>query len=415
MTTIERDYDRLFADELDAIAAEKNYISEAQKMLESEFISTPPSPSRAHLSKPVWGAIAAAVLLAIGLSVFLMAKPEALTAHVRGSNESVGSGSWLSSAKRKELALTFSDGSIVEMDENTELRIQALKKKGAHLLLERGVIDVSVVHKGIKDWTFDAGPYRVYVTGTRFNVLWVPEDQNFKLDLKEGSVRVEGPMIEEGKVLTKGNRIRVSLLDKVAEISKLHGSHHREQKELTSVDLEESEESSPKVARERAPLPRVKRISWRTLAKKGRFSDAVALIKPSDFDRIKARGSAEDLMLVGDATRLSGRNKMAFEAYRTVRRRYPKTEDSERAAFMMGRLYLDRNGDSPRAAKWFDICYRENRQGVMAREAAGRLIEALDKAKEPTRAKQAAQEYMNRFPRGPHKKLAQKILSQSTQ
>lgn len=414
MTTIERDYDRLFAEELDAIAAEKNYILEAQKLLEAEFVSTP-NPPQIRFRKPIWGAIAAGLLLAIGLSLFLSFKNQELTAHVRGSNEAIISGSWISSAKRKELALTFSDGSIVEMDENTEIRVQSLKKKGAHLLLERGIIDVSVVHEGIKDWTFDVGPYRVLVTGTRFNVRWVPEDQKFKLDLKEGSVKVQGPMIEEGKVLKKGNRIRVSLLDRVAEISKISRSDRGEEDGHQSTGIE-ALEMSPKEVHDRPTFPsRAKRVSWRALAKKGNFDDAASLLRPSDFARLKARGSVADLMLAGDATRLSGRNIMAFEAYRAVRKRYPRTREAERAAFMLGRLYLDRKGDSIRAAKWFDICYRENRQGVMAREAAGRLIEALDRAGEQTRAKQAAQEYMNRFPTGPHKKLAQKILSKTVE
>jgi hypothetical protein len=425
--TIERNIDTLFLEELDIIAAEKNYLLEAERRLQSEFISSP--PAKGHRIRNIAIAASAAAAVLIGFVVYSLITPFGLTATVVETEEPVTTGSWISATEDTGTVLAFSDGSEIVMEQNTEMRVHSLKSQGAHLLLERGNIDVSVAHKPITDWRFDAGPFHVHVTGTRFSVNWVPENQIFLLDVIEGTVTINGPMLEEGKALARGNRIEVSLLDQVVQISKQDTVDRivsqNSPPELIDVDQALTpdsslapEESVPEVgttvrARRRTPSRhhRIRHPSWRDLARKGAYSEAVEVVEELGFAKVVANQSSQDMMLLGDAARLSHNINMASKVYKLVRKRFPRSSEAQRAAFILGRMQLEQRGNPKRAARWFDACYRDNSHGTMAREAAGRLIESLESAGELEKAKQAATTYLNRYPRGPHTKLAQKVLS----
>jgi outer membrane protein assembly factor BamD (BamD/ComL family) len=62
------------------------------------------------------------------------------------------------------------------------------------------------------------------------------------------------------------------------------------------------------------------------------------------------------------------------------------------------------------AATWFETYLRERPDGRFAREAAGRLIEAYQQSEDEDRAREAAREYLRRYPEGPHSALARTVL-----
>jgi hypothetical protein len=66
--------------------------------------------------------------------------------------------------------------------------------------------------------------------------------------------------------------------------------------------------------------------------------------------------------------------------------------------------------DYSAAADWFAKSMREQPQGGLAREAAGRRIEALRLGGNAALAEQAAREYLAEYPDGPHAKLARTVL-----
>ena len=427
--TIERNIDSLFAEELDSIASGKQYIMEAEKMLEMEFISSAPLQSR---SGRKWGYAAGAVAaMAAAVVAYVLLSPGELTATLRGSERQILTGSWISSANSSGMALDFSDGSEISMAQNTEIRVQDLKTEGAHVALERGNINVSVVHESETLWDFDAGPFKVRVTGTRFSVDWLPEEKVFVLDMAEGSVAVNGPMLEDGKKLAKDDRLQVSLTDRVVEIRKKDRVERIVAKSAAAAETDFSSEyallenkAAPTEAlsdvsdRPSVQMPsrshrghRNHSASWLSLARKGRYADAIAEVNQLGVSKVMASGSSRDLMLLGDAARFSNNVNLASDVYKTVRKRFPKTAEAQRAAFTLGRIFLEQKESPKQAAKWFEVCYKDNRQGTMAREAAGRLIEALDRSGDRARAKTAAEEYHKRYPNGPHTKLAEKILS----
>ena len=90
------------------------------------------------------------------------------------------------------LALQFSDGSRVALEPKTQARVVRSTADGATVLLERGRLAASVVHRERTSWSFEAGPYAVSVTGTAFDLTWDPRSENFGLHMTEGSVVVHG-------------------------------------------------------------------------------------------------------------------------------------------------------------------------------------------------------------------------------
>ena len=67
-----------------------------------------------------------------------------------------------------------------------------VSRHGAELTLATGSASVHVVHREHTRWLVNAGPFRVRVTGTRFQVGWDPKSDEFRLAMAEGSVTVSG-------------------------------------------------------------------------------------------------------------------------------------------------------------------------------------------------------------------------------
>jgi hypothetical protein len=370
--------------------------------------------------------LAAAGAVAAAASVLWMLRtPTNIEVSIKGGEQPLEVGSWVASERDRGLTLAFSDGSEVNLERNSEVRLQELKDTGANLLLERGRVDVSVVHRKKTKWRVDVGPYHIRVTGTRFSADWLPEKKALKVAVREGTVIVDGPMLANGKALSKGDDIYASLSANVVEISKKDTYEKIMSKavsETTSGGLSEALQGTASTTGAQA-ASRAKRMgassmwggdSWRGLATRGDYAEAVSLAEKAGFSKIVETASLRDLMLLGDAARLARKHARAVHVYKTVRRRYSHTAEAERAAFALGRISFEAHGRYREAAKWFERCYRDNPRGTMAREAAGRLMEALERAGDSGGAKTAAKLYQKRFANGPHAKLAKQILSKTT-
>jgi len=150
--------------------------------------------------------------------------------------------------------------------------------------------------------------------------------------------------------------------------------------------------------------------SWRTLALQGKLREAYISADTTGFDRACDSASAAELLLLGDAARLSGRPDRVNAALLQLRRRFPSDPRSAVAAFMLGKVSFDRGGADRAAATWFATSLREQPRGSLAREAAGRLIEALQRAGDSGGARHAAKDYLSWYPDGPHAALARSLL-----
>ena len=90
-----------------------------------------------------------------------------------------------------------------------------------------------------------------------------------------------------------------------------------------------------------------------------------------------------------------------------LRARFANSEEAAVAAFQLGRV----TGGGAASAQWFRTYLNERPGGKLAREASGRLLEALHRSGNSTEARAAAKRYLARYPSGPHADFAARILN----
>jgi TolA-binding protein len=164
------------------------------------------------------------------------------------------------------------------------------------------------------------------------------------------------------------------------------------------------------VARPEAPrdTPGRSAPTWRELAAQGKSRAALAAAL-DHFDDECQHDSAADVMLLADQARYAGDPGHARTALLAVRSRFAGSPQAATAAFLLGRLAFDARSYSD-ASKWFEQASVEAPNGPLARETAGRLIEARQNAGDHASARAAAQRYLQRYPSGPDASLAIRML-----
>ena len=85
----------------------------------------------------------------------------------------------------------------------------------------------------------------------------------------------------------------------------------------------------------------------------------------------------EDLGALATAARLEGRTDVARRALEAQRRRFPSTAAGHEAAFFLGRIAEDTEGDTRAAVGFHDSLLTEAPGGALAQEALGRKLAAL--------------------------------------
>ena len=94
-----------------------------------------------------------------------------------------------------------------------------------------------------------------------------------------------------------------------------------------------------------------------------------------------------------------------------IRERFAGKPEASVATFSLGRMAFDVAHDYLGAAYWFRAYLRERPGGSLARDAEGRLIEALRRGGDNNAAKEAARRYLVDYPNGPHAALARNVTS----
>ena len=92
------------------------------------------------------------------------------------------------------------------------MRVLSLKPGEARVLVEDGVIEASIAHRNPAKtrWDFEAGPYRVTVTGTRFRMSFHSGDESLSLSTAEGQVMVSGGCQKTPRTVSAGEKIELS-------------------------------------------------------------------------------------------------------------------------------------------------------------------------------------------------------------
>ena len=343
-------------------------------------------------------AVAAVPVLGIALAFALLPRTTPLEFAVGPEHVAGVEKRWIATQK-EATPLYFSDGTRVDVQPSSRVRVTELTPEGASLNLEAGRLSVSVVHQRGARWTVAAGPYTVRVVGTEFEVAWDGEREVFDLSVRQGAVKVEGPVLLGDRTVSAAERLTLAPSSSV----RLSSSAPPPAAALSPA-------APPPAPEPAAPAPASPEPTWQALAKRGEHQKALELVRRRGFDRVAPELGAEDLLRLADVARYGGEEARANELLLSVRQRFPSSGSAGVAAYTLG-VTADRKGDLGGAARWFSTYLREQPNGSLAREALGRSMEAQSRLGQAAQAQASAKLYLERYPTGPHRDVAKRLLN----
>jgi len=339
--------------------------------------------------------------IAAGAALVLTAVREQPPSFRVGADGAGVVGTAVSAPAAEPLVMRFSDGSEVVLEPGGRGRVTSLDPRGAHFAFEGGTARFSVSSAAGLAWTVDAGEFHVRPgPATRFLLGFDVSADAVDLTVEEGSANLSAPCRSE--MARAGEHLHLSCSGSAfVELPRPTAS--------TPLPVPGITEAPPSEPASSAPHPGAE---WRRLVAASRYREAVDAAVAAGFDSQCAAASANDLLSLGDAARLTGDAAHADIAYRVLRRRFPSDSRASVAAFDLGKLAFDVRGSHADAARWFDTYLTEQPSGPLVREALGRSMEAHWRSADRAKARELAAQYMQRYPGGPHEDLARRIVEE---
>lgn len=382
------------------------------------LIATKPAVSRhSRVSRIVWvSATCGALGIAASVSLLWHQHDSDLTFAIGNASARAELGEWVRAPENDTLPLAFSDGTHILLRQSAQARVTQTSVHGAHLVLERGGLVAEVAHKKQARWELQAGPFSVLVRGTHFNLDWSPENSTFNLELTEGLVDVLGPGLAGSVAVKTGQRLRVAassggwqiesteLGQSAAPIDVQTAASVASNSPIQAPPSSSAASASPKEFGPAKP-------GWQELAAAADYPEALAAARKLGLQRICSTSSVADLTRLAQVARAGGDAEIARTVLRSVRERFAGTAEAAMATFDLGRLAFDTSGRFLEAVHWFKDYLREFPHGKLAREAMGRLMEALERGGDHSGAREVANDYLLKYPTGPHVGLAHRLLN----
>lgn len=403
-------------------AARQQAIARAERM----FLMSTRLPVSDRGRQRVWALSLVAACLVFALGFVVLRPRQQLAFTVDGSAGQAQT--WLAAPAARSVLVKFSDGTQLLVDPLSRARVVDTDAHGASIALENGSLSANVVHTSHSAWQLIAGPFAVRVTGTRFDLRWDSASQRFSISVQEGSVGVAGSIVGAERAVRAGETLVASVAESRFDL--INGAQRLalQTGEVAAAppidgpafgDPALAPSASGPAARAPSDAPEVSSAEvpgkdaaggWRELAKQGDLRQAFAAADAHGFQSVCDSATAAELLLLGDAARVSGRADRATEALFTLRRRFPRDPRRAAAAFALGKVAFDQRHAYAQAAEWFSTCVREQPNGPLVREAWGRQIEALRNSGDGAGAQRTAREYLARYPDGPHADIARSVL-----
>ncbi len=387
--------------------------------VEMRFVESSRGQQRPRMRDWKYLAWAAAIVLSGIGTIALWPSPRPMHFVIQGqgpvANGNGHVGAWVSAPESAAVPIQFADGTRVTVAAGARARIARADTDGVSIMVERGQLGFSVVHHDGVRWNIATGPFDVMVTGTEFDLKWQPEGESLEVAVHRGTVVVSGCQFVHGKEVRTNEVLRARCGDTISVTTTERADVHETAAAPATSNLvtedEVSRSNSERVVHEVVPdVPSLPVPRWQTLAQKGQYRAAYDVVDRLGFDSVSARASATDLALLMDVARYAGQSARAEAAARLLRNRYPGQTQAAIAAFTLGRLAFDQAQNYGSAGRWFRTYLKEQPGGALAREAQGRLMECLSRTGQTSEANQVAQQYLSRFPDGPHARLAHVLL-----
>jgi transmembrane sensor len=258
--------------------------------------------------------------------------------------------------------ITLGDGSRAVLDPRSKLTLLTVRPELVRVALERGGVDLDVVHAEGKQFVALARGYEIRVLGTRFRV---------RLGEAAGAPALE--------ITVARGRVRVT---RVGE----SGADNAREADVRVLDAGETWSTAPNVAA--APAPE---------------AEATPPLRPKPTAGSELGESARDLLARAEAFRAANDPRAAARLFDALRLRHRSDPRAGLAAFELGRLRLDRLGDPRGAAEAFNDAISVAPDAPFREDAQARLVEAYAASRDSSRCLEAQAVYLLRYPRGVHR------------
>jgi hypothetical protein len=311
-----------------------------------------------------------------------------------------------------EPVLRFSDGTEVSFLAGSRGQVKSVAEHGAHLSVA-GKVRVAVVPWRGSHWLFDAGPFLITVTGTKFTADWRENEGRLEIALETGSIAVSGPLSDEAIALRAGQRLVISTRDKEVVIRDIR-SPNAPTGPTTSDGGPDAPAAPPEATASAMPSSGAAGVgpvasNWSADLAAGRFSTILQQAEQRGLDKVLSEGSSDELAALSDAARYSRREDLARRALLAQRSRFPKSNRAKDAAFLLGRL--EEAANRPELAlTWYERCLNESSHGTYTSEALGRKMTVVQRLHGAARARPIAEEYLRRFGEGTYAAAARALL-----
>lgn len=286
--------------------------------------------------------------------------------------------------------LPFDDGSELTLRMGTRLDLLESTPRTFSLALRRGSALFEVHPGGPRIWKIECGPVTVEVVGTHFTVA--RDEAHVEVVVERGAVLVSGEPVPDHVVRLGPHQSIVVPLTSTKEDIRVP---HTQRDHAAAPDEAPATSAQPAAPTRRAEAD-TPVLAAPTAPRESSTSDDPPPA-PSSAD---GSHEVEALLARADDARLAGKYREAADILERVVTEGAGDRRAPLAEFSLGRLYLDSLNDPARAAVHFSRALLRGLAGALEEDAYARLVEAYARAGDARAARDIADRYRARYPRG---------------
>jgi tetratricopeptide (TPR) repeat protein len=275
------------------------------------------------------------------------------------------------------MAVALDDGSRLELAAQTKVRVSGNDPLSLALELEHGRVDCDITPRPGRHFTVSAAGVEVRVKGTRFGVELAPSRERVAVDVSRGLVEVSWNHGAEHRDLAAGEHWSVDLAPASA----------------TNAPSAPPDSASAEPVPSAAPAPTGSTPEPETPPPAGAHPSAV---------RAPTTPGPRELLDLGNAARRAGDMAGATHAYEELLAAHPTDPRAGLAAFELGRLRMDRLGDTSGAISALQKAVALAPGAGFREDAMARLVDAYAAAGALERCRAAQAAYLKSYPNGVH-------------
>ncbi len=361
--------------------------------------------------------VAAAFAAAFLAGMLLVPRAPAPLRFTIGPDAAPGrAGTWVATTDGGQTDIRFAQGSRFRVFPQSAARVTRADDSEVAIELHAGSVKASVNGNGRTRWRIHAGPYKVTVLGTRFEVQWETRSGELRVDVSKGVVLVQGQGLEHhGIRLTAGRTLLANALQDTFRLEATAAIDNRPAPESARSGVNRpgpepalSEKATPKETATTEPAASA--IEQPFACNPDDAGACLSSARRKGLPQIFQQGTLADLWALQEAARTTGDMDVFNGALIALRGRFPDSGKARLAAFLLGRSAMDIALNHSQAAQWFSTYLKEAPRGPMAEEAYGRLMTSYDGIGRRDLSIRVAQSYLTLYPGGLYENKARMVL-----